>query len=269
MTKELSFSTIGTFGDTIYSLCVVKMLGGGDFYVKINAIDDFVKNVLHWAPGGPHSGRYTQRDYDVMLPLLEAQDYLHSVHQWNGEHIDYQLENHYQHWVPRGWQGNQTECYALLGGFNIHDPAIRKQVWYEHWLTPVTPIHIPGKPIVVNRTSRYLLDGPSEAWSDWVNNGLGDYAVFVGNEEEHADFEKIFKLKIEHYKTNDLLELAQVIQGCDMFIGNQSVAFSIAVGLGKPFRCEIRKGFADTKTPHGGYGEAWFPRINGSYFSKS
>ena len=263
--KKQNFSTIGTFGDTIYSLCLTKMLGGGNFYVKLNALDDFCRNVLGWPDAGPAKGRYTQRDYELIEPLLKAQDYLDTVAVWNGES---DCEDYIDHWkmhLIKGWQGNQTECYALTKGMDIHDPVIKHKVLHEPWLTPVTPITVPGKPYVVNRTGRYLYGEPSEEWFRWIDNGLGEYAIFVGSEEEHAEFESTF-CKIEHYKTKDLLELAQVIQGCEQFMGNQSVALSIAIGLGKSYWCEVRKDYESTKTPHGGYGDTWFPRINGNYF---
>jgi hypothetical protein len=260
-----NFFTVGSFGDTIYSLCMVKLLGGGNMYVKLNAMDEFAQRVLGWPDAGPAKGRYTQRDYEVLEPLLKAQEYLDHVAIWNNESFDYDFEDHYKYHLIKGWQGNQTECYAMTQGMNIHDPANRKQLLLEPWLTPVDPIVIPGKPIVVNRTVRYLYGAPSDEWHQWVENGLGDYAVFVGTKEEHADFEALFNVKIEYYETKDLLELAQVIQGCEQFIGNQSVALSIAIGLGKSYQCEVRKDYESTKTPHG-YGDCWFPRINGSYF---
>lgn len=263
--KTNNFYTIGTFGDTIYSLCLVKMLGGGNMYIKLDALDKFVQEVLGWKDAGLGSGRYTQRDYEIIEPLLKAQQYLNEVAIWKDETFDYDLSDHWKFHLIDGWKGNQTECYALTQGLDIHSLEIKKQLLLEPWLTPVTPIVIPGKPFVVNRTGRYLYGEPSEEWFRWVDNGLANYAVFVGNEEEHADFEKIF-CKIEHYKTKDLLELAQVIQGCEQFMGNQSVALSIAIGLGKTYWCEVRKDYESTKTPHGGYGDTWFPRINGNYF---
>lgn len=265
--KKSNFYTRGTFGDTIYSLCVMKMLGGGNMYVKLNDLDNFVQTQIGWPNAGEASGRYTQQDYDSLEPLLNAQDYLDKVQVWSGESLDYaELDNHWKMHVIRGWQGNQTECYGLAIGMDIHDPDIKKKLLFEPWLTPVEPIQIPGKPFIVNRTSRYLYGPPSEEWYEWINNGLGDYAVFVGSEKEHKDFETLFNTKIEYYKTNNLLELAQVIQGCEQFIGNQSVALSIAIGLGKTYRCEVRKDYESTRTPHGGYGDVWFPRINGFYF---
>jgi hypothetical protein len=264
--KKNNFYTSGSFGDSIYSLCLVKLLGGGNMYVKLNDMDRFAREVLGQPDAGPARGRYTYRDYEMLAPLLEAQDYISEVKVWSDEKFDYDFSDHYKYHYISGWKGNQTECYAMTQNMDIHDSEIKKKLLYEPWLTPVKPIKIPSKSIVVNRTSRYLYGAPSNNWNYWIKNGLEHYAVFVGTEQEHSDFQKIFNINIEYYKTNNLLELAQVIQGCEYFIGNQSVALSIAIGLGKSYHCEIRKDYASTKTPHGGYGDTWFPRINGFYF---
>lgn len=263
--KKSNFYTVGTFGDTIYSLCLVKLLGGGNMYVKLNAMDKFAQEVLGWRDAGPAKGRLTQQDYDNLEPLLKAQDYLDTVEVWQDQTFDYDFSDHYKYHLISGWKGNQTECYALTQGMNIQDPDLRKKLLLEPWLTPVQPIIVPGKPIVVNRTVRYLYGEPSQEWFNYVENGLGDYAIFVGSKKEHDDFQELFKVKIQYFQTENLLELAQVIQGCEQFIGNQSVALSIAIGLGKSYQCEVRKDYQTTKTPHG-YGDTWFPRINGSYF---
>ena len=266
--KIKNFYTMGTFGDTIYSLCLVKILGGGNMYVKLNALDDFCKNVLGWPNAGPASGRYTYKDYEMLAPLLEAQDYLHEVAIWNGQETDYELSDHWKMHLIRGWQGNQTECYALALGMDIHNNELKKKLLYEPWLTLVDPLRVPGKPYVINRTSRYLYgrENDDNGWGEWIKNGLADYSIFLGTEEEHANFENFFKIKVQYQKTNDLLEMAKYIQGCEQFIGNQSVALSVAIGLGKTYWCEIISNYEQTKTPHGGYGDTWFPRVNGFYF---
>ena len=266
MNNRPNFFTLGTFGDTIYTLCMVKILGGGNMYVKLNALDEFAQNVLGWRDAGPAKGRYTQRDYELLEPLLKAQDYLDHVAIWNDEKFDYDFLDHYKFHLIDGHKGNQTECYALTQGMDIHDPALKRKLLHEPWLTPVDPIKIPGRPIIVNRTVRYLYGPASDEWQGWVDEGLGEYGAFVGTEQEHADFEDMFKIKIHYQKTEDLLDLARVVQGCEMFIGNQSVALSLAIGLGKTYWCEIRKDYEHTKTPHGGYGDVWFPRFNGFFF---
>jgi hypothetical protein len=134
---------------------------------------------------------------------------------------------------------------------------------YEPWLTPVDPIKIPGKYIVVNRTDRYLQHSDGQGWKNWTDNYLGEFGVFIGTEKEHHAFQENMKLKIQYYKTENMLVMAQVVQGCEMFLGNQSLAFSLAVGFGKAYWCEI---YETIPTPHGGYGDVWFPRHNGFYF---
>jgi hypothetical protein len=263
--KNQNFITIGSFGDSLYSLNAVKILGGGNMYVKLNGIDEHVRNLFGRENEGYHKGRYTQKDWEMLAPLLRAQDYLDKVEIYNGEKIDVSFDDHWKYHLIKGWQGNQTECYALTQGMNIHDRELKKKLLLEPWLTPVDPIKIPGKPVVINRTNRYLYGCDGRRWHEWVNQGLGDYAVFTGTEEEHAAFEQEFNVKIEHRKVEDLLELARIIQGADQFMGNQSVALCIAIGLGKTFFCEIRKDWNNIRTPHG-YGDVWFPRVNGHYF---
>jgi hypothetical protein len=264
--KNQNFVTIGSFGDTLYSLCVIKMLGGGNLYVKLGGMDEQVRKLFGREPEGYHKGRYTQQDYEMIAPLLRVQQYISNVDIWNGQPNDFEsLNDHWKFHLPKGWQGNQTECYALTQGWNIHDPVIRKKLLLEPWLTPVDPVIIKEKPIVINRTNRYLYGCDGMQWSKWADQGLEDYAVFVGSEQEHSDFQKEFNVKVEYKPVKDLLEMARIIQGCEQFIGNQSVALSIAIGLGKTFWCETRKDFHLTKTPHG-WGDVWFPRINGHYF---
>jgi hypothetical protein len=47
--------------------------------------------------------------------------------------------------------------------------------------------------------------------------------------------------KIEYQPTKTLLEVAELIAGAETFIGNQSVALSVAIGLGVEFYCEARR----------------------------
>jgi len=268
--KNTNYLTHSTFGDIVYSLCVMRMIGPGDLYVRLNYHDEFAQKVLGWPNAGPASGRLTQKDFDIVAPLLEAQDWIGKVAVWTGEADSYpQLLDHWKMHLIRGWQGNQTECYALTMGWDIHNTDIKKKLLHEPWLTPVEPIRIPGKPIVVNRTNRHLHGAEGgEGWIEqkFIENQIGEYGVFVGTADEHAAWEETFKTKIHYQKTEDLLEVARLIQGSEMFVGNQSSALSIAIGLGKTYWCEVRADYERTKTPHGGYGDTWFPRANGFYF---
>jgi hypothetical protein len=83
--------------------------------------------------------------------------------------------------------------------------------------------------VVVARSNRY-----HNGLFPWerVRRVYGEKMLFVGLENEHELFERE-NGQIEYAPTNDLLELAELIAGADMFIGNQSCPMWIAFGLGK------------------------------------
>ena len=233
--------------------------------MRLNYLDEFCTKVLGWR-GNPHPNRLTLDDFQQIHPLLKAQDYLHSVELWQSEVIDIDLASKNWQWIlPHGWQGNQTQVYGLSLGWNIADPIINHKLLHEPWLTPVDPIIIPGKSLVVNRTSRYLQAEAHPKWFELLQNNLCEQAVFVGSASEHESFESVFKTQIDFFPTANLLELCRVIQGCELFIGNQSSALAIAIGLGKPYLCEQNEQTA-TPTPNSAGGDCWFPRANGKYF---
>ncbi len=270
-----SFLHAGTFGDTIYALNVIKLLNGGDLYLELNGMDKLANKTWGGGNAGFHSRRYTQKDIDFILPLIEKQSYITTAKIWNNEEISFDLRRHYDFWVDKrskreAWNGNQTETYALCCGLDIHKH--RKHLLIDPWLDSVEPIKIPGRPIIINRTFRHIrrdtfnMSLINDQWITWiVEDSLEDLAVFVGSEKEHEDFCKMHNCIIPYRPVEDMLELARLIQGCEQFIGNQSMPLSLAIGLGKTFWCEIRVDYANIKTSHG-YGDVWFPRANGHYF---
>jgi len=266
MENNLSFLHPGTFGDTIYGMSAVKLLGGGDVYIKLNGMNEVAWNAFGSPNAGVHANRYTKKDLDFLFPLLEKQSYIKNVKVWRNEEVDYDLGQHYKFTTgPAGWQGNQTECYALVCGLDIN--KYKKELLRDPWLDPVKPLRVPGRPIVINRTGRYLQgrDPNDQTWNDWVSEGLDECAIFIGSEQECDDFNREFNAKVLYHPVSDMLEMAQYIQGSEMVIGNQSVVLCIAIALGKTFWCEMRNDYQSFTTPHG-YGDVWFPRVNGFYF---
>jgi hypothetical protein len=261
-----SFLHAGTFGDTIYSLNIIKLLGGGDLFIQLHGMNEVAWNAFRNINAGAHAGRYTKTDLEFMFPLLEHQRYIHKLDVWRNEPVTHNLTKHYKYTTgPAGWQGNQTECYAMVCGLDINQH--KRALLTDPWLDPVDPIKIHGKPIVINRTNRYLQgrDPENPTWSEWISNGLNDTAVFVGTPEEHENFNKQFNANVDYQPVSDMLELARIIQGAEMFIGNQSMPLALAIGLGKTFWCESRQDWGAFTTPHG-FGDVWFPRANGFYF---
>ena len=275
--SNLTFVHSGSFGDTIYGLNVVKLLGGGDLYVELNGMDRV--SFLAWGSpdSGDHAGRYTEEDLEFMFPFLKTQSYLKNVEIYNNEPVDHDLRNHYKFVADKycvsgkyeNWQGNQTQCYAMVCDLDIH--TYRNQLLLEPWLECPTPIKIPGKPVIINRTRRHIkreLTGSpiNPQWMHWLtNDSLEEMAVFIGSREEHENFCQLHNCKVKYQPVSDMLEMARIIAGSEQFIGNQSMPLSLAIGLGKTFWCEVRVDYENIKTPHG-YGDVWFPRVNGHYF---
>ena len=90
---------------------------------------------------------------------------------------------------------------------------------------------------------------------------MDEQSVFVGLPDEHEAFCKLTGWRIDHHQTKNMLELAQVIAGCEQFLGNQSMALAIAQGLRVPYAYEARADLPQERN------ESYFPNHeNGEYF---
>lgn len=184
-------------GDIIYSLPAIKALGGGDLYLNINSFTLLNKT-----------------KYEFLKPLLMNQPYIHDVHLWNREQIDVDLDR----FRYSGFNlSRKNLCEAHLEAFGL-DPALSG----DRWLYAKSNPH-PYLPIIINRTFRYRC--PQFCYAPYANFG-----AFVGLPDEHSDFVQRWG-QIEHIKVNDALELAELIHGAELFVGNQSLAFAISEGL--------------------------------------
>ena len=66
----------------------------------------------------------------------------------------------------------------------------------------------------------------------------GREAVMVGTPPEHAEFCAAVG-PVSYVYTPTFLELAQVVAGCALFVGNQSGPLAVAIGLRKRFVQEV------------------------------
>ena len=83
-------------------------------------------------------------------------------------------------------------------------------------------------PIVINRTKRYH-DKQDIDWK--ALKPLEDICQFVGFEDEYSEFVKITGVRPSFLTCKNALELARIIAGSRLFVGNQSLGFAIAEGL--------------------------------------
>lgn len=84
--------------------------------------------------------------------------------------------------------------------------------------------------VVVNRTKRY--NNNRFPWKEIVDYYSGRM-TFVGLPHEHAQFQMEFGT-VGYRPTATLKEVAQIIKGSQLFIGNQSCCFALAEGMKHP-----------------------------------
>lgn len=236
-----TYSHSGTMGDTLCSMVAVKILGGGDVYLRLGNLKKMIQEKLGWPDAGRHNDKMRQIDFDQLEEFMLHQPYVNNFKVWNGEAIDYELENAALHLETGFFPRNFSNQHALANGI---DPKYHiRQLQIDSWMECRTPIRIPGRPIVVHRNMNYQ-DGNervSAQWQGFCARGLAEQGVFVGGEEEHAAFEDTFKICIPHYHTDNIMHLARVIQGSEMFITSMGGPSAVALSIGKTMMLEVRK----------------------------
>ena len=191
-----TFSHTGAVGDLIYALPTIRAAGGG---------------ALSLRPGDTQWMRAPYRD--SLIPLLEAQSYLRRVEVTTAP-AEYNLD---------AWRSHYRE------GLNIAEMTLRTFGFAPcHAAAPwiaVEPKAISR--VIFHRSPRYR--NARFPWQRVVEKYRGQ-AVFVGLAGEHAEFVIAFGA-VPHFPTANHLELAQVIAGAELFIGNQSSPYAIAEAL--------------------------------------
>jgi len=213
-----SFKHSGHLGDIIYALPVIKQLTSRFCSQPAHLfLNLYYKSRLDPSIDHP-SGRYAliPETYAIIKPLLEKQDYISSVSQYSGENVDFDLDN-FRDCIYTLDRGNISKWYQELIPIDLH-------LEYP-WIKVDNVNNDYNEYIIISRSTRYH-------WNDLSYAFLRKYPkiAFVGLEYEFKLIKETIPNLI-YIPTNDLLELARVIAGSRLFIGNQSSPFSIAEAL--------------------------------------
>jgi hypothetical protein len=251
-----TFKHSGTFGDLIYGLSVVKKMDGGMFLVALENIERCVAQ-YGYRPDEVdpmHQGRFTFNDYQLLKPLLQRQSYITDVGTWTPGTTKPDIDlDRFRGVLFRGFEGNYVQAYYMTFGLPFAQDVLN-ETWLEADAKTIAPI-------VINRTFRYRCPNGTGSWQNILaESNITQNGIFVGNKDEHEDFVKSTGFPVEYYPVQDFKELADVIAGADLFMGNQSAAYSIAMGLGKSSVLETIK----IKSLQNN--ECYFPREGASYF---
>lgn len=198
----------GDVGDLVYGLCAMKAIGAGEL-------------IIH-----PHGVResFSPEKAERIIPFLSLQPYLKMVRyseqppKGGAQVWDF---NPFRQWNWDKRNGKvESLCQSHHRIFKLQESGIT-----QPWLRVDEPNSV--APVVIHRSPRY--HNVRFPWRDIAQKYRKD-AVFVGMPEEHAAWVNEFG-PMPHYPTKDYLELARVIAGAKLFIGNQSCPYAIAEGL--------------------------------------
>jgi hypothetical protein len=201
------FSTAGDCGAIIYSLPAVRALGGG---------------AIRLFPAAYTTARMTPALAQSLATLLRCQPYIMSC-----EFAERPEGTNLDNWRQRYRSDlNIAECVCQSMGVPAPPPE-------ELWLTMPRPRKVAR--VLFHRSARY------HNWAfPWprVYEKYGQEAAVVGTADEHRDF-CAYLGPLPHVATPTFFDLAEVIAGCELFVGNQSAPMAVALGLGRPLVQEV------------------------------
>lgn len=213
MESRESSGTISTFkhsgdaGDCIYAMPAIRELGGGDVYFSRSR---FTRQEM------------SRKCFENLEPLFLSQPYVFKCELHYGQAVKYDLD-----WW-RGRSSAEHDPLRTLAERNLIEFGIGKECLDRPWITGISPVKLAR--VVINRTARYR--NPKFPWKKVLEKYRGDI-WFVGTVIEFQEFRKMYGAGIDlgWMPTDDLLEVARIIRGSDLFIGNQSCCYAIAEAM--------------------------------------
>jgi len=208
-----TISSDGDAGDIIFEMALIQELTAGPHTLLVKRNDTTTLRT-------PEA---VERFYKITKRLVLSQPYIKDYRIYSGEPIDWDAAG----FRARGlhYMGlSLLECHSqdlqMTKGIGRNIRGTRK------WLTIEPSMETKGM-VVINRTSRY--NNSFFPWPKIVEHYQGRL-LFIGLEHEWQTFCTQYG-KVSWRETSDLLEMAQLIAGSSLFIGNQSSANALCEGM--------------------------------------
>lgn len=220
----LTFKHSGDVGDIIFFLPVMRAFGGGAMLIEAASYT---------------RQRLTRDNWCGIDKLLLQQPYVKEVREWiPNEQVDYNGCDFRAHMTRSLRMGHGKDKHLAHWMCEAH--GVPLSAMDTAWLT----VHEPIKEARVvfsrsgpGRDEKFVYQNRRFPWHAVWEKYRSD-AVFVGTELEHHAFCAQCG-KVPHRKTEDLLEAARVIAGCELFVGNQSCPHALASGFKKRIILEV------------------------------
>ena len=220
--QETSFYHSGDLGDIIYALPTIRALGGGHLII---------------GPTTKYATRQkmTPEIVELVAPLLKLQPYIRSVTFSEKNRVTYDLNRFRDYLLAEPEMIARGVPRRSLAEAHLVTFQLPLEECYRPWLLVDKPVVDPERPVLLHRSARWRNE--HFPWRR-VMEMHGSHAAFVGLEAEYTDFVATWGY-LPYIKTASLLDLARVIAGCELYIGNQSLPYSLAAGLHKTSLLEV------------------------------
>lgn len=164
--------------------------------------------------------------FDMMRPLVESQEYIHSFDVYIGQHIDLDFD------VIRGKTFVNMPNGAIQSWIMYAFPDLATDISHPWIKLPEVKNHpiikqVKGK-IILNFTERYR----NHVTDYFFLRSYAPDLVFAGTEREHFIFCNRWQLNIPRLEIKDFLEYAYAIEHCRYILSNQSFGWNLSSALG-------------------------------------
>lgn len=187
-----------------------------------------------------------QKMFDMLKPLLLAQDYIEDVEVYNGQPINIDLDiirkkifvnlphGAIQQWIFMAFPdlaADLSKAWIHIGEVDISN------CWLSYRSLPTSYVAIDSlqDKAIINFTERYRNPHIDYYFLQKFKNRL----IFAGTEKEHLLFCERWDLEIPRLIVNNFLELAFIYKNCKFFLGNQSAGWNICESIKSPRILEI------------------------------
>lgn len=182
-----------------------------------------------------------EKQWGMLKPLLEAQEYIERCEIWEGQEFDINFDT-----IREGTYVNMAGSPIETWQFMVH-PLLTCDI-SKPWLK--VPVNVNsyklgnGKEISASEINNYIIINRTERYQNAIISyfflkGQEHRLIFAGTPKERDLFCDKFKLKIPLLIVKDFLELAQALATCKLVICNQSMIFNICNAMKTPRLLEM------------------------------
>jgi ADP-heptose:LPS heptosyltransferase len=223
--NSISFLHSGHLGDIINSLPLIKEISKTKKCIL--HIQSNKKIINNLEKNHPFGNLYLNSNaVKKLIPLLKEQKYLENVYEYKKTPVDVDLD--FFRDLGLNFNIDSVRWYFHLAG--IHCDLIDPYILVEKHKS------ISNKIIILRSLRRQ---------NKFINyNFLNNYKnlLFIGLKEEYISLRRDLP-SLDYYNSENFLELAQIISGCKLFIGNLSFGYALAEAIKVPRLLESQPDF--------------------------